>query len=67
MGVVVRWYIDFLIILLIPTSLVLALFLQAASLHLCSFLNVFSLLFMLILCCSKNIRDRSKIEITRTW
>ena len=32
MGVVVRRYIDFLIILLIPTPLVLALFLAAASL-----------------------------------
>ena len=36
MGVVVRRYIDFLIILLFPTPLVLALF-AAASLLLCSF------------------------------
>ena len=48
--------------------LVLALFLAAASLFLCSFLNVFSFLFMLFLYnnynnyskrCSKTIRDRS--------
>ena len=37
------------------------------------YLIVFSFLFMLCLCnicskrCSKNIRDGSKIEITRTW
>ena len=36
MGVVVRRYIDFLIILLIPIPLVLALFFAVASLLLCS-------------------------------
>ena len=40
LGGVVRRYIDFLIILLIPTPLVLAFF-AAASLHLCSFLKCF--------------------------
>ena len=75
MGGVVRRYIDFIIIiLLIPTPLVLCnSFFVAASLLLCSFLNVLSFLFMLFLYnnystrCSKNIRDRSKIEITRTY
>ena len=42
-------YIDFLIILLIPTPLVLALF-CTASLLLCSFLKCFLFLFMLFLC-----------------
>ena len=47
-GVVVRRYIDILIIIInFPTPLVLALFLAAASLLLCSFLNVFSVLFLL--------------------
>ena len=36
--------------LLSPTPLVLALFWAASSLFLCSFLNVFSFLFMLFLC-----------------
>ena len=40
MGVVVRRYIDFLIILLLPTALVLALFLQQHPTSF-SFLNVF--------------------------
>ena len=45
MGVVVKRYVDFLIILLIPTPLVLALFfLAAASLLLCSFKKCFSVL-----------------------
>ena len=45
-GVVIRRYIDILIIMIIfPTALVLGLFLAAASLLLCSFLNVFSVLF----------------------
>ena len=60
------------ILIIIPynyTPLVLALFLAAASLFICSFLNVFfSFLFMLFLYnnynnyskrCSKTIRDRS--------
>ena len=37
-------------LLLSPTPLVLALFLAASSLFLCSFFNVFSFLFMLFLC-----------------
>ena len=41
MGVVVRRYIDILIILLIPTPLVLVLFLAVASILLCSFLKCF--------------------------
>ena len=68
---VVRRYIDFLIILLIPTPLVLALF-AAGSLLLCSFKKCFFVLVFVILVqynkrCSKNIRDRSKIETTQTW
>ena len=51
MGVVVRRYIDILTIIInFPYSTciyILALFLAAASLLLCSFLNVFSVLFML--------------------
>ena len=42
MGVVVRRYIDFLIILLIPTPLVLALFLQQHPYLFVHFKNVFS-------------------------
>ena len=45
MCVVVRRYIDFFIILLTPTPLVLALFFAAASLLLCSFLNIFSFFY----------------------
>ena len=42
-GVVIRRYIDILIIIInFPTPLVLGFFLAAASLLLCSFLNVFS-------------------------
>ena len=71
MGVVVRRYIDFLIILLIPTPLVLVLF-AAASLLLCSIFKCFFVLVYVIFVqyserCSKNIRDCLKIEITRTW
>ena len=47
MGVVVRRYIDFLI-LLIPTPLVLALFFAATSRLFCAFINVFS--FFVIIC-----------------
>ena len=48
MGVVIRRYIDILIIIInIPTPLVLGLFLAAASLLLCSFKNIFSVLFPL--------------------
>ena len=57
MGVVVRRYIDFLI-LLIPTPLVLALFAAASLLH-CSFLKTFSFLFVTFVQyskrCSKNV------------
>ena len=52
MGVVVRRYIDFLIILLIPTPLLLALF-AAASLLFCLFL------FMLFLCNIANVAQRT--------
>ena len=45
MGVIIRRYIDSIIILLIPTPLVLALFLAAASLLLCSFLLYDSLIY----------------------
>ena len=49
--VVRRCIIDILIIIItFPYSIVLALFLAASSLFLCSFLNVFSFLFMLFLC-----------------
>ena len=74
MGVVVRRYIhvDIFIILLISTPLVLALFLQQ---HPYFFVHkkkfFFSFLFVIFVQyskrCSKNIRDRSKIEITWTW
>ena len=49
--VVRRCIIDILIIIILlsPTPLVLALF-WASTLFLCSFLNVFSFLFMLFLC-----------------
>ena len=48
--VVRRYIIDILIIIITsPTPFVLVLFL-ASSLFLCSFLNVFSFLFMLFLC-----------------
>ena len=49
MGAVVRRYIDFLIILLIPTSLVLAHFLQQHPNFFVNFKNVFSFLFTLFL------------------
>ena len=78
MGVVVRryctcTYIDFLIIIIIiPTPLVLALFWQQQPYFFVHFKMFFSFLFMLFLCnranvAKKNIRDRSKIEIMRTW
>ena len=71
MGVVVRRYIDFLIILLIPTPLGLAFF-AAVSLLLCSLFKCFFVLVYVIFVqynkrCSKNIRDNSKIKITQTW
>ena len=71
MGVVVRRYIDILTIF--PTPLVLALFLAAASLLLCSFFKMF---FRSCFCYfltiyskrySKNIRDRSKKSRSREY
>ena len=62
-------YVDILIIIItfFPTPLVIA-FLAASSLLLCSFLKCFFVLVYVIFVqyskrCSKNIRDRSKIEI----
>ena len=67
MGVVVRRYIDILTIIInFPYSTVLALFLAAASLLLCSFFKCFFVYVIFVQYskrCSKNIRDRSKIEI----
>ena len=67
MGVAVRRYIDFLIILLIPTPLVLALFLQQHPYFFVHFLNGFSFLFVIFVQyskrCSKNVGDHSKIKI----
>ena len=57
MGVVVRRYIDFPI-LLIPT-LCISSFFAAASLHLCSFLKCFLFLFMLFLCNRANVAQRT--------
>ena len=49
MSVVVRRYIDILIIIIhFPTPLVLALFLAASSLFLCSFFTVFFILVYVI-------------------
>ena len=68
MGVVVRGYID-----IFPTPLVLALFLAAASLLLCSFLKCFFSLVSVIFFTmyskrySKNIRDRSKKSRSREY
>ena len=72
MGVIGRRYIDFLIILLIPTPLVLALFRSSISTSWFIFKKFFRSCFYVIFvqyskCCSKNIRDRSKIEIMRIW
>ena len=52
-------YIDFLIILLMPTPLVLALFLQLHPYSFVLFLNAFSFLFMLFLCNIANIVQRT--------
>ena len=49
--VVRRYIIDILIIIItFPYSTCISFFLAAASLFLCSFLNVFSFMFMLFLC-----------------
>ena len=60
MGVVVRRYIDFLIIIIIyPYSTCINSFLAAASLLLCSFKKCFfSFLFLLFLCYRANIAQR---------
>ena len=55
---VVRRYIDFLI-LLIPTPLVLALFLQQHPYFFVHFLNDFSFLFTLLLCNIVNVAQRT--------
>ena len=69
MGVIVRRYIGFLIILLIPTPLVLALFYSCIPT-----LFILKMFFYFVYVtfvqyskrCSKNIGDHSKIEITWT-
>ena len=71
MGVAVRRYIDILIIIVtFPYSTCISSFFAAASLLLCSFLKCFFVLVYVTFVqyskrCSKNIRDCSKIEITR--
>ena len=71
MGVVVRRYIDILTIIIFPTPLVLALFLAAASLLLCSFLKCFfGLVSIIFLQYIANVTHRTfeivqKIEIPR--
>ena len=71
-GVVVRRYRDILIIIItFPYSTCISSFLAAGSLPLCSFFKCFFVLVYVIFVqyskrCSKNIRDHSKIEITRT-
>ena len=74
MGVVVRRYIDILTIIInFPYSTCISSFLAAASLLLCSFLKVFSVLFLLFILhiyskrYSKNIRDRSKKSRSREY
>ena len=69
-GVVVRRYIDFLIILLIPTPLVLALFFAAASLLLCSLLKCFFVLayvifvqFTLLKEHSRSFKNRDHVDM----
>ena len=71
MGVVVRRYIDILIIIInFPYSTCISSFFgQQHPYFFVHFLNVFSFLFVIFVQyskrCSKNILDRSKIEITR--
>ena len=73
MGVVARRYIDFLIILLIPTPLVLALFLQQHPYFIPHFIKVKKEVLVYVIfvqyskICSDNIPDHSKFEITQTW
>ena len=60
MGVVVRRYIDILIIIItFPYSTCISSFLVAASLRLCSFLKCFLFLFMLFLCNIANIAQKT--------
>ena len=72
MGGVVRRYIDILIIIItFSYSTYISSFGAAASLLLCSFFKCFFVLVYVIFVqyskrCSKNIRDHSKFEITRT-
>ena len=51
--------VDFLIILLFPTPLVLAIFLQQHLYFIVDFKNVFSFLFMLFLCNIANVAQRT--------
>ena len=83
MGVAVRRYryIDFLIVIItyLYSACISPFFGGSIDIPIyffVHFLKVFLFLFMLFLCnnynnyskrCSKNIRDRSKIEITQTW
>ena len=70
-GVVIRRYIDILIIIInIPYSTCIRSFLAAASLLLCSFLNVFGLVSVIFLQYIANVTHRTfeivqKIEIPR--
>ena len=63
MRAVVRRYIDFVIILLVPTPLALALFCSSIPTSLFIFKNVFSYILVYVIFvqyskrCSKNIRD----------
>ena len=72
-GVVISRYIDILIIMInFPYSTCIRSFLAAASLLLCSFFNVFSVLFPLFFTIyskrySYNIRDRSKKSRSREY
>ena len=59
MGVAVRRSIDFLIILLFPTPLVSALFLQKHPYSFVHFENGFSFFFMLFLCNIANVAQRT--------
>ena len=60
MGVVLRRYINFFILIITyPYSTCISSFLAAASLLLCSFLKCFLFLFMLFLCNIANIAQRT--------
>ena len=74
-GVVVRRYIDFHIIIItyLYSTCISSFFWHQHPYFFVHLLNVFYFMFMLYIfvqyskLCSKNIRDRSKIKITRTW